>query len=95
MDKQYYIYIITNQNHTVLYTGITNNLKRRMYEHKEKQVKGFSAKYNLNKLVYFQITEDVVSAISREKQIKGGSRKRKVEIINSLNPTWVDLYDNI
>ena len=66
-----------------------------MYEHKEKQVKGFSAKYNLNKLVYFQITEDVVSAISREKQIKGGSRKRKVEIINSLNPTWVDLYDNI
>ena len=66
-----------------------------MYEHKEKQVKGFSAKYNLNKLVYFQITEDVVSAISREKQIKGGSRKKKVEIINSLNPTWVDLYDNL
>ena len=66
-----------------------------MYEHKEKQVKGFSAKYNLNKLVYFQITEDVVSAISREKQIKGGSRKKKVELINDLNPDWIDLYGNM
>ena len=95
MDKQYCVYIITNQNHTVLYTGITNDLKRRIYEHKEKLVKGFSTKYNLDKLVYFQITEDVVSAITREKQIKGGSRKKKVEIINRLNPDWIDLYKNI
>ena len=95
MDRQYYVYIITNQNHTVLYTGITNDLNKRIYEHKEKLAKGFSAKYNLNKLVYFQITEDVVSAISREKQIKGGSRKKKVELINDLNPDWIDLYGNI
>ena len=95
MDRQYYVYIITNQNHTVLYTGITNDLNKRIYEHKEKLAKGFSAKYNLNKLVYFQITEDVVSAISREKQIKGGSRKKKVELINDLNPDWIDLYGNM
>jgi len=79
----------------VLYTGITNELKRRIYEHKEKSIKGFSKKYNLNKLVYFQTTEDVISAISREKQIKGGSRKKKVELINDLNPGWKDLYDTI
>jgi len=95
LDRQYYVYIITNQNHTVLYTGITNELKRRIYEHKEKSIKGFSKKYNLNKLVYFQTTEDVISAISREKQIKGGSRKKKVELINDLNPGWKDLYDTI
>jgi len=95
LDRQYYVYIITNQNHTVLYTGITNDLNKRIYEHKEKLAKGFSAKYNLNKLVYFQITEDVVSAISREKQIKGGSRKKKVELINDLNPDWIDLYGNM
>ena len=79
----------------MLYTGITNELKRRIYEHKEKSIKGFSKKYNLNKLVYFQTTEDVISAISREKQIKGGSRKKKVELINDLNPGWKDLYDTI
>ena len=95
MDRQYYVYIITNQNHTVLYTGITNDLNKRIYEHKEKLAKGFSAKYNLNKLVYFQVTEDVISAITREKQIKGGSRKKKVELINDLNPDWIDLYGNI
>ena len=95
MDRQYYVYIITNQNHTVLYTGITNDLNKRIYEHKEKLAKGFSAKYNLDKLVYFQVTEDVISAITREKQIKGGSRKKKVELINDLNPDWIDLYGNI
>ena len=79
----------------MLYTGITNDLKRRIYEHKEKLVKGFSTKYNLNKLVYFQFTEDVIAAITREKQIKGGSRKKKIELINGLNPGWIDLYDNI
>jgi len=95
LDRQYYVYIITNQNHTVLYTGITNDLNKRIYEHKEKLAKGFSAKYNLDKLVYFQVTEDVISAITREKQIKGGSRKKKVELINDLNPDWIDLYGNI
>ena len=95
MDRQYYVYIITNQNHTVLYTGITNDLNKRIYEHKEKLAKGFSAKYNLDKLVYFQVTEDVISAITREKQIKGGSRKKKVELINDLNPDWIDLYGNM
>ena len=95
MEKHYCVYIITNQNHTVFYTGVTNDLKRRIYEHKEKLVKGFSTKYNLDKLVYFQITDDAISAITREKQIKGGSRKKKIELIDGLNPVWIDLYDSI
>ena len=95
MDKSYFVYIITNKNNNVLYTGITNNLIRRIYEHKEKIFKGFSAKYNLNKLVYFGCTNDVKEAINREKQIKGGSRKKKLDLINSMNPNWEDLYSGI
>jgi putative endonuclease len=95
MDKSYFVYIITNKNNNVLYTGITNNLIRRIYEHKEKIFKGFSAKYNLNKLVYFECTNDVKEAINREKQIKGGSRKKKLDLINSMNPNWEDLYSGI
>jgi putative endonuclease len=95
MDKSYFVYIITNKNNNVLYTGITNNLIRRIYEHKEKIFKGFSAKYNLNKLVYFECTNDVKEDINREKQIKGGSRKKKLDLINSMNPNWEDLYSGI
>ena len=92
---QYYVYIITNQYNTVLYIGVTNNLVKRIYEHKQKLVDGFSKKYNLNKLVYFEITEDVNSAISREKQLKNYSRDKKDGLISTNNPDWKDLYNDI
>ena len=95
MVKQYYVYILTNQNNTVLYTGITNNLPRRVYEHKEKLVDGFTKKYNLNKLVYYEVCMDPYNAISREKQIKSGSRQKKLELINAFNHEWKDLYNDI
>ena len=91
MSKQYHVYIMTNPKNTVLYTGITNNLTRRVYEHKNKMVKGFTKKYNLIKLVYFEESLDAYSAIAREKQIKAGSRKKKVDLVNSMNPEWKDL----
>jgi putative endonuclease len=75
-----------------LYTGVTNDLRRRVYEHKEKLVKGFTSKYNCDKLVYFEHFDHIDDAIAREKQIKAGSRKKKLDLINSLNPEWVDLY---
>ena len=94
-QKQYYVYIITNYEETVLYTGVTNNLKRRIYEHKNKLVNGFSKKYNLNKLVYYEAFEDIQQAITREKQIKAGSRKKKCDLIKNFNREWKDLYDLI
>jgi putative endonuclease len=94
-NKYYYVYILTNKNNSVLYTGVTNDLKRRVYEHKEKLVEGFTKKYNVSKLVYYQVCEDIYGAISREKQIKAGSRKKKIELINSMNEEWKDLYDEI
>ncbi|MGI6129193.1 MAG: GIY-YIG nuclease family protein, partial [bacterium] len=84
----YYVYMMTNWNNKVLYTGVTNNLGRRVYEHKNRLVKGFTAKYNVNKLVYFECTSDVTSAISREKQIKGCARQKKNDLIESSNPKW-------
>ena len=95
MDNQYFVYLMTNRNNTVIYTGVTNDLKRRVYEHKEKSIDGFTKKYNINKLVYFEITNDVYSAIQREKQIKAGSRKKKIDLINTKNNEWKDLYDEI
>ena len=95
MDKQYYIYIVTNKNNTVLYTGVTNDLRRRVYEHKEKVIKGFTKKYNITKLVYYEVFRDVKNAIRREKQIKGGSRAKKIELVNSRNSGWEDLYDRL
>ncbi|MDD5313196.1 MAG: GIY-YIG nuclease family protein [Dehalococcoidia bacterium] len=92
MDRQYCVYIITNKYHTTLYTGITNDLQRRVYEHKAKLAKGFSKKYDLYKLVYYEMTGDVKAAIEREKQIKGGSRQNKIDLINQMNPEWNDLY---
>ena len=83
--------MMTNWNNKVLYTGVTNNLERRVYEHKNKLIKGFTAKYNVNKLVYFEYTSDVNSAIAREKQIKGWTRQKKNELIQSINPEWKDL----
>ncbi len=95
MSQQYYIYIITNQYNTVLYTGVTNDLIRRIYEYKEKIIAGFTKKYNANKLVYYEIFTDINSAIAREKQIKAGSRQKKIDLVNSMNPQWCDLYDGL
>ena len=92
MSKQYYVYILTNFTNTVIYVGVTNNLIRRVYEHKNKLVKGFTTKYNLSKLVYYEVCEDVMGAIGREKQLKGGSRQKKVDLINKFNNKWKDLY---
>lgn len=86
---------MTNYTNTTLYVGVTNNLIRRVYEHKNKLVEGFTKKYNLSKLVYYEIFEDIAQAITREKQIKGGSRKKKEELINLMNEKWIDLYDKI
>ncbi len=89
------VYILTNKNNKVLYTGVPNDLKRRVYEHKEKLVEGFTKKYNISKLVYYEAGNDIYGAISREKQIKAGSRRKKIELINSMNEEWRDLYDEI
>ena len=82
---------MTNKSNSVIYAGVTNNLVRRIYEHKNKLIKGFTSKYNVNKLVYFEETNDITEAIKREKQIKGGSRQDKIAIITSSNPDWKDL----
>jgi len=93
--KEYCVYIMTNKSNTTLYTGVTNNLHRRVYEHKNNSGSSFTTKYKLQKLVYYEVTTDINAAILREKQIKGGSRQRKIELINSLNPDWMDLSENI
>ena len=90
----YFVYMLTNKHNTTLYTGVTNNLERRLYEHKNKLVDGFSKQYNLYKLVYFEDTGDVKSAIAREKQIKGWTRVKKNGLINSVNPEWKDLSED-
>jgi putative endonuclease len=95
MEKQFYIYIMTNKMHSVLYTGVTSDLKKRVYPHKEKLADGFTFKYNVSKLVYYQIAQNAFAAVSREKQIKGGSRAKKLELINSFNPEWKDLSDTL
>ena len=93
--KQYYIYIMTNKRNTVLYTGVTSDLKKRIWEHKEKIIKGFTKRYNIDKLVYFEIFNDPENAILREKQIKAGSRNKKIGLIKEINPEWKDLYDKL
>ena len=95
MNRQYCVYIITNKHNTVLYTGITNDLKRRVYEHKEKLVDGFTKKYNITKLVYYEVFDDAENAILREKQVKAGSRQKKIDLIRSINREWRDLYEEI
>ena len=93
---EYYVYILTNIHRTVLYTGVTRDLVRRVYEHKYHLDKNsFTAKYNVEFLVYYESTSDVEAAIEREKQIKGWNRKRKEKLIETKNPNWVDLYDGI
>jgi len=95
MSKQYYVYIMTSRRNTVLYIGVTNNLIRRVYEHKERLAEGFTRKYNIVKLVYYEVFEDIENAILREKQIKAGSRQKKVQLIHSINRQWHDLYDEL
>ena len=87
----YFVYILTNKTNKVLYTGVTNNLERRLYEHKNHLVDGFSSKYNTNKLVYYEVSESIESAIAREKQIKAYRRDKKIALINELNSEWKDL----
>ena len=94
-DKKSYIYILFNAPAGILYTGVTSDLKKRVWEHKNKITGGFTAKYNVNKLGYYEEYNDIKDAITREKQIKGGSRKKKLELINSMNPEWNDLYESI
>ena len=91
----YCIYIMTNKNNTVLYTGVTNDLLRRVAEHKAGKGGSFTSKYKIIKLVYFECGDDVNAAIDREKQIKGGSRQSKIDMINRMNPEWKDLYDEL
>ena len=90
--RQYCVYIMTNPHHTVLYTGVTNDLQRRALEHRSGAGGWFTKKYNVLKLVYFECGDDIESAIAREKQIKAGSRQKKIELISSINPGWNDLY---
>lgn len=91
----FYVYILTNKWNSVLYIGVTNNLVRRIWEHKNKFVDSFTSRYKLDKLVYFEVFEDSYNAISREKQLKGGSRKQKVDLIKKEIPQYNDLYDQI
>ncbi|MBC3758780.1 GIY-YIG nuclease family protein [Hyunsoonleella sp. SJ7] len=88
-----YVYFLTNKNNTVIYIGVTSNLEKRIYQHKTKALKGFTAKYNCDKLVYFETFSDINDAIAREKQLKSGNRKRKENLINKDNPEWNDLSD--
>lgn len=91
-NRQYCVYIMTNAHNTVLYTGVTNNLMRRVGEHKAGK-SAFTRRYNVTKLVYYECGDDVNVAITREKQIKAGSRQKKIDLVNSMNPEWKDLYE--
>jgi len=95
VGMEYSVYIMTNTHNTVLYTGVTNNLARRVYEHKNGLGGIFTKKYNVNKLVYFEVGDNVNTALAREKQIKGGSHKKKIYLVNGVNPEWKDLFDDI
>jgi len=90
-NRRYYVYLVTNWNNKVMYVGVTNNLERRIYEHKNKIIRGFTEKYNLHKLVYFEETQDVNAAIEREKEIKKWRREKKNKLVNFMNPNWDDL----
>ena len=94
-EKQPCIYIMTNRTDNVLYTGVTSNLKKRVYEHREKMIDGFTKKYNTHKLVYYEVFQDMTNAIAREKQIKGMSRQKKIDLITAVNSDWIDLYASL
>ena len=95
MEKKGYIYILFNKRNGTLYTGVTSNLVRRIYEHQNKLIEGFTKKYGVDKLGYYEVYDNIAQAILREKQIKAGSRQNKLKLIESLNPDWQDLYEQI
>ena len=90
-----YVYILFNKRNGTLYTGVTSDLVKRVYQHKSKEVEGFTSKYGVDKLGYYEVSDSIASAIEREKQIKAGSRKQKIALIESMNPEWADLYEAI
>ena len=92
--KTYYVYILTNYSNNVMYIGVTNDLQRRLYEHKNKLIEGFTKQYNVHKLVYYEYTTDVKAAISREKQLKGWRREKKNHLVKTVNPQWRDLSED-
>lgn len=89
--KDYYVYILTNEYNNVMYIGVTNDLRRRVYEHKSGEIEGFTKQYNVHKLVYFESGHDVKAAIAREKQLKGWKRERKNALVESVNPEWKEI----
>ena len=95
IEKHGYVYILTNVHNKVLYTGVTSDLVKRVYEHKNNLVDGFTKKYNVHKLVHFEVFDDMINAITREKQIKGWLRSKKIALIESVNPEWKDLYEGL
>jgi putative endonuclease len=95
IEKQYYVYILTNAKHPTLCTGVTNNLKKRVWQHKGKFVESFTKKYFVDMLIYYEVSNSIESAIPREKKIKAGSRQKKIDLINNMNPGWRDLYDEL
>ena len=94
-NKQYYVYILFNKKNGTLYVGVTNDLAKRVWQHKNKVAEGFTKQYSVDKLGYYEVCDDINSAIAREKQLKGGNRKSKLELIELNNPDWYDLYDDI
>jgi putative endonuclease len=95
MTQQYYVYVMTNKHNTVLYTGMTNDLQRRAYEHRTGRGGGFTSRFNVRKLVYYETTPSPKAALARERQLKAGSRQNKLDLIESMNPDWRDLYDDL
>lgn len=95
MKDAYYVYILTNKKKTVLYTGMSSDFRYRIYQHKNKETKGFTSRYNVDRLMYYEEFNQPWDAVEREKQIKGGSRQMKIDLINSMNPQWLDLYDSL
>ena len=95
MSRQFYVYIMTNRGDSVLYTGVTSDLKRRVYEHRHKLAPGFTSRYRVVKLVYYEVHGDARCAISREKQLKAGPRREKLALVRSANPEWLDLYEEL
>jgi putative endonuclease len=95
MERRYFVYILTNRHHTVLYTGVTNDLLRRVYEHRTKAVPGFTSRYNVDRLVFYEEADEAQAAIIREKQIKAGSRQKKIALIEEMNSAWRDLYPDL
>jgi len=95
MNGQYFVYILASHKNGTLYTGVSSDLIGRVYQHKNNLVPSFTSRYGIHKLVYYEVFEDIYEAISREKQIKAGSRQKKLDLINKFNPEWRDLYDDL